>query len=51
MDILATRDARQVYCDVINLAEAYAVTTCAVDRIRVLTPLTTRSAIDNVLRK
>ncbi len=49
IDILATRDARQVYRDVIDLAEAYAVTARAADRIRVLTPLTTRSAIDNRL--
>lgn len=49
MNILATRDARQVYRDMIDLAETYAVTTRAADRIRVLTPLTTRSAIDNRL--
>lgn len=49
MDILSTRDARQVYRDVVELAEAYAVTEHAADRIRILTPLTSRSAIDERL--
>jgi DNA mismatch repair protein MutS2 len=49
MDLLATRDARQVYRDLIELAEMYAVTTHAGDRIRCLTPLTTRTAIEERL--
>lgn len=40
MDLLATRDARQVYRDLIGLIEEYAVTAHAGDRIRCLTPLT-----------
>jgi DNA mismatch repair protein MutS2 len=40
MDLLATRDARQVYRDLIELIERYAVTAHAGDRIRCLTPLT-----------
>jgi DNA mismatch repair protein MutS2 len=49
MDLLATRDARQVYRDLIELAEGYAVTEHAGDRIRCLAPLTTRTAIDERL--
>jgi DNA mismatch repair protein MutS2 len=49
MDLLATRDARQVYRDLIELAEGYAVTAHAGDRIRCLTPLTTRTAIEERL--
>jgi hypothetical protein len=45
MDLLATRDARAVYRDVVSLAESYAVTDRAGDRLRVLTPLTDREAI------
>jgi dsDNA-specific endonuclease/ATPase MutS2 len=45
LDLLATRDARAVYRDLVALVEAYAVTAGAADRIRVLTPLASREAI------
>ncbi|MEZ3115743.1 DNA mismatch repair protein [Halobaculum sp. MBLA0147] len=44
MDALATRDARSVYDDLLDLAAEYAVTRHAADRIRVLTPLPDRAA-------
>ena len=40
MDMLATRDARSVYRDIIELAAEYAVNREAAGRIRTLTPLT-----------
>jgi len=46
LDTLATRDARDVYKDVLALAEEYAVTRHAADRIRVLTPLTDREEME-----
>jgi hypothetical protein len=46
MDLLATRDARAVYRDVVSLVESFAVTDRAADRLRVLTPLTDREAIE-----
>jgi hypothetical protein len=53
MDLLATRDARNVYDDLLSLAEEYAVTHHAGDRIRVLTPLTdpadVEARLDDVL--
>ncbi|MFC5971095.1 DNA mismatch repair protein [Halomarina salina] len=49
MDLLATRDARSVYRDLVSLAESYAVTTYAADRIRVLTPLRSREAVEERL--
>jgi len=49
MDLLATRDARAVYRDVVSLVESYAVTDRAADRLRVLTPLTDRSAVESRL--
>ncbi|MFC6864914.1 DNA mismatch repair protein [Halomicroarcula sp. GCM10025817] len=53
MDLLATRDTRDVYKELLDLAEEYAVTADAADRIRVLTPLPTReemeSRLDDVL--
>ncbi len=49
LDLLATRDARAVYRDVVELAESFAVTDHAADRIRVLTPLTDRAAIESRL--
>ena len=49
MDLLATRDARAVYRDVVSLVESYAVTDRAADRLRVLTPLTDREAIESRL--
>ncbi|WP_265108003.1 MutS-related protein [Halosolutus halophilus] len=53
MEILATSDARSAYKDLLNLAVEHAVTQRAADRIRVLTPLTSREAmadrLDDVL--
>jgi hypothetical protein len=49
MDLLATRDARSVYKTIIDLAAERAVTQRAADRIRTLTPLTDRDAIDDRL--
>jgi hypothetical protein len=43
--VLATPDAREVYKSVLDHAVDYAVTASAADRIRVLTPLATRSAM------
>jgi hypothetical protein len=40
MELLGTRDARDVYDELLSLAGEYAVTAHAADRIRVLTPLT-----------
>ncbi|WP_152041257.1 MutS-related protein [Salinigranum salinum] len=40
MDLLATRDVRSVYDEIVTQAASYAVTGHAADRIRVLTPLT-----------
>jgi hypothetical protein len=39
MDLLATRDVRNVYDDLVTRAASHAVTDHAADRIRVLTPL------------
>ncbi|MBX0323658.1 DNA mismatch repair protein [Halomicroarcula sp. F13] len=49
MDLLATRDTRDVYKELLDLAEEYAVTADAADRIRVLTPLPTREAMTDRL--
>lgn len=49
MDLLATRDTRDVYKELLDLAEEYAVTADAADKIRVLTPLPTREAMDERL--
>ncbi|ELZ01956.1 MutS-related protein [Natrialba asiatica] len=53
MDVLATSDARAAYKDLLDLAVDHAVTQRAADRIRVLTPLSTReemeSRLDDVL--
>ncbi len=53
MDVLATRDTRDVYDDLLDLAANFAVTRHAADRIRVLTPLPDRAAretrLDEVL--
>jgi dsDNA-specific endonuclease/ATPase MutS2 len=43
MDVLATRDVRKVYDDLVTRAASYALTAHAADRIRVLTPLTDRA--------
>jgi len=45
MDALATRDAREVYDDLLALASEYALTRHAADRIRVLTPLSSPDAV------
>ncbi|WP_411963277.1 DNA mismatch repair protein [Haloferax sp. YSMS24] len=53
IDTLATRDARDVYDDLLTLASDCALTEHAADRIRVLTPLPTvdarRERLDRVL--
>jgi DNA mismatch repair protein MutS2 len=49
MDALATRDAREVYDDLLELASGYALTRHAADRIRVLTPLSSRDAVGDRL--
>ncbi|QIO23363.1 DNA mismatch repair protein [Haloarcula sp. JP-L23] len=49
MDLLATRDTRDVYKELLDLAEEYAVTPGAADKIRVLTPLPTREAMEERL--
>jgi hypothetical protein len=45
MDLLATGDARQVYKQLLDLLGEFAVTADAADRIRILTPLSTRGAM------
>jgi DNA mismatch repair protein MutS2 len=45
MDLLATRDTRNVYKDLLDIAGGYAVTADAADRIRILTPLTDQDAM------
>ncbi|WP_049928506.1 MutS-related protein [Halopiger goleimassiliensis] len=49
MEILATSDARAAYKDLLDLAVEHAVTQRAADRIRVLTPLTSREAMESRL--
>ncbi|AGB31294.1 DNA mismatch repair protein MutS domain-containing protein [Natrinema pellirubrum DSM 15624] len=49
MDILSTSDARSAYKELLDLAVDHAVTQRAADRIRVLTPLATREAMDSRL--
>ena len=49
MDLLATRDTRNVYKELLDLAEEHAVTADAADRIRVLTPLPTRAQMETRL--
>ncbi|MFB6179694.1 MAG: DNA mismatch repair protein [Halorientalis sp.] len=49
MDVLATRDTRDVYKDILDLASEHAVTRHAEDRIRVLTPLRDRAAMTDRL--
>ncbi|GAB3312478.1 DNA mismatch repair protein [Haloplanus rallus] len=49
MDALATRDTRAVYDDLLELASGYALTRHAADRIRVLTPLSERGAVEDRL--
>ncbi|WP_137288596.1 MutS-related protein [Natronorubrum halophilum] len=47
MDTLATSDARSAYKELLDLAVEHAVTERAADRIRVLTPLTSREAMES----
>jgi len=49
MEILATSDARKAYKELLDLAVAHAVTQQAADRIRVLTPLSDREAMESRL--
>ena len=53
MDVLATRDTREVYKEILDLAGDYALTEDAASRIRILTPLDSRDEmaerIDRVL--
>ncbi|WP_277555617.1 MutS-related protein [Halobaculum limi] len=53
MDLFGTRDAREVYDELLDIAAEYAVTAHAADRVRVLTPLTSddrrRQRLDDVL--
>ncbi|EMA58332.1 MutS-related protein [Halorubrum kocurii] len=49
MDVLATGDTRSVYDDLLGLAAGHALTAHAADRIRVLTPLTDRDAVESRL--
>ncbi|MFT4881994.1 MAG: DNA mismatch repair protein MutS2 [Salinirussus sp.] len=46
MDLLATPDARDVYKTILDIAGEYAVTAAARDRIRILTPLADRAAME-----
>jgi hypothetical protein len=49
MDVLATRDTRAVYKELLELVGDYAVTRGAADRVRVLTPLSTREEMESRL--
>ena len=53
MDVLATRDTREVYKEILDLAGEYALTEDAASRIRILTPLDSREEmaerIDRIL--
>ncbi|MEF8814909.1 MAG: DNA mismatch repair protein [Halovenus sp.] len=49
MDVLATRDARDVYKRLLDIVSAHAVTADAADRIRILTPLADREAMEDRL--
>ncbi|MFW6382724.1 MAG: MutS-related protein [Haloferacaceae archaeon] len=53
MDVLATRDTREVYKDLLDVIGRYALTDHAADRIRLLTPLENRddvrSRLDDVV--
>ncbi|ELY82969.1 MutS-related protein [Natrinema gari] len=49
MDVLATSDSRAAYKDLLELAVDHAVTQRAADRIRVLTPLHSREAMEERL--
>jgi DNA mismatch repair protein MutS2 len=45
MDLLATRDARTVYKELLDIMGEYAVSEDAADRIRILTPLSERDTM------
>ena len=45
IEVLGTGDTRDVYDELLSVASEYALTTHAADRIRVMTPLSTREAI------
>ncbi|PCR90007.1 MutS-related protein [Natrinema ejinorense] len=49
MDLLSTSDARSAYKELLDLAVEHAVTQRAADRIRVLTPLDSRAAMEDRL--
>jgi DNA mismatch repair protein MutS2 len=49
MDVLASPDSRTVYKELLALVSDYAVTEDAADRLRILTPLTSREAMDERL--
>ncbi|WP_135663000.1 MutS-related protein [Halorhabdus rudnickae] len=49
MDVLATRDARDVYKTVLDLASSFAVTQHAADSIRLLTPKASLSEMEDHL--
>jgi len=49
MDLLATRDARAVYKELLDIMGEYAVSADAADRIRILTPLEERDAMTDRL--
>ncbi len=53
LDVLATSDTREVYKQLLELASEHAVTDDARDRVRILTPLSSRAAmvdrLDDVL--
>ncbi len=49
MDTLATSDARAAYKELLEIVVEHAVTERAADRIRVLTPLSSREAMDDRL--
>jgi len=49
LDVLATSDTREVYKRLLKLASEYAVTDEARDRVRILTPLSERAAMEDRL--
>jgi dsDNA-specific endonuclease/ATPase MutS2 len=49
LDLLATRDTRAVYRNVVELVESFAITDHAADQLRVLTPLPDREAVEDRL--
>ena len=49
MDLLASPDARDVYKSILDIAGEYAVTANARDRVRILTPLSDREAMEGRL--